>query len=112
YHIICEFRTTLADQHLNNNQKTALYRITQEAMTNARLHGKASSITVELHETNEAIQLYVIDDGKGFNRQEITTRQMGLIGMEESCRSLGGTFTISSEAGEGTIIAAVIPKKQ
>jgi PAS domain S-box-containing protein len=110
--ILCEFSTTLDDRGMDNTLKTELYRICQEAMANARLHGLASSITVQLHETNDAIQLYIIDNGKGFNRQETDSRKMGLIGMEECCSSLGGTLTISSEPGEGTIIAAVIPKKQ
>lgn len=110
--IICTFRSTLADHGMDNTLKTELYRICQEAMANARLHGDASSITVQLNESDEAIQLYVIDNGKGFDRREINSGKMGLISMEDSCRSLGGTLTISSEPGEGTIIAAVIPKKQ
>jgi signal transduction histidine kinase len=92
--------------------KIALYRIAQEALTNAIQHSDTAWIGLSLRADREAIRLEVRDSGRGFDADAVALglpHSFGLIGMRERCRSLGGEFAISSIPGRGTRISAVIP---
>jgi two-component system, LuxR family, sensor kinase FixL len=86
-----------------------LYRIVQEAVNNAVRHGKASHIRIQLTQEKDALQLYVCDDGCGLPRQAERTPGLGLCTMRHRATLLGGELQISSQAGEGTVIACRIP---
>jgi signal transduction histidine kinase len=93
-----------------------LFRITQEALRNVWRHSQASraEITVEFGESK--IRITVSDNGKGFNLPEKMgdlprDGKLGLAGMEERARLLGGVLTIQSQPGKGTSIAIEIPEK-
>jgi signal transduction histidine kinase len=88
------------------------YRIIQEAVNNVAKHAQATCIEVGLRFEDEVLEISVRDDGRGFSVEEATLiygKHAGLIGMRERVRSLGGKLSVSSTAGQGTSIKAVIP---
>ncbi|MCX7628117.1 MAG: PAS domain S-box protein [Methylophilaceae bacterium] len=89
----------------------SLYRIVQEAVTNALRHAQAAHIVITL-ERNEAgmVCLTVKDDGVGMNYCEIDqTRHFGLLGMRERVQALRGRFVVESAPGEGVCIRVEVP---
>ena len=93
---------------LSTELETALYRIVQEALTNAVRHGYARRAVVEIREDAATIQLLVRDDGRGFD-PHAATEGFGLLGMRERVALLEGQLSIESSAEGGTTIAATIP---
>jgi DNA-binding NarL/FixJ family response regulator len=81
-----------------------IYRVVQEAVNNAQRHARAKNVTVELRETDTAVQIQIKDDGTGFDGKRM--RGIGLLGMEERVKRLGGTLAIDSAPGAGTTIRA------
>jgi len=102
-------------EKLNSNQKTALFRIAQESLTNVAKHACARSVTIQLYTKGRSVLLVVADDGKSFTpRKDATTRptqRLGLLGMEERARLLGGKFRIQPQPGEGTTVSVILPIK-
>jgi signal transduction histidine kinase len=86
-----------------------LFRIASEALANARLHAKASRITIELDGREDAVALRIRDDGAGFDPSAREDERYGLRGMEERARLAGGTLRVESGGG-GTLIEAVVPR--
>jgi signal transduction histidine kinase len=91
--------------------ETALYRISQEALTNATKHGRAERAVLELSEQMGTIRLIVRDDGSGFD-QSSATDGFGLLGMRERVELLGGKITIASTPGVGTTITTAFPAQR
>ena len=87
----------------------ALYRIVQEALTNVGRHAEASRVDVSLSVTSVHAAVSVIDDGKGFDRQHLTRRTLGLLGMQERATTLGGTVDVQSAPANGTRVFVDIP---
>jgi two-component system, NarL family, sensor histidine kinase UhpB len=85
----------------------ALFRISQEALTNAVRHSKAQRIDLRLTHSAGKINLLVSDDGHGFDRER-HTQGLGLASMHDRAELLGGTLTIQT-AATGTCVAACIP---
>jgi PAS domain S-box-containing protein len=89
-----------------------LFRVLQEAVQNAVKHSGVRSFTVDLHGTEEAIELTVGDTGRGFEEQEAFTRPgLGLISMRERLQMVRGEFEVKSKPGAGTKIYARVPIK-
>jgi two-component system, NarL family, sensor histidine kinase LiaS len=84
-----------------------IYRVTQEALNNVARHADAKKITVSLEETANAIQLIVVDDGRGFELEQVRMG-LGLVGMRERVKSVGGSLTIESNEA-GTKLCAEFP---
>jgi len=90
--------------------ETALYRIVQEALTNASKHGQAGRAVVEIHERETTVHLSVRDDGSGFDPDlEADTEGFGLLGMRERVDLLGGELAIESSSGAGTTVIVSLP---
>ena len=87
---------------------TALYRITQEALTNIAKHARASRIDLTLQDTSQEIKLTITDNGCGFKPSQNTTG-FGLQGMEERALALNGSFQIFSDLGQGAEIRVTMP---
>jgi signal transduction histidine kinase len=87
---------------------TAVYRIVQEALTNAQKHGGATRAFVDVQEDEELIEIIVRDDGDGFDPRAHTSG-LGLLGMRERVELLGGGLSIHSRPGSGTTIRATLP---
>ncbi len=86
------------------------YRIAQESLNNAVRHGRATRIEVTLRGLDEGLQLAVCDDGIGIDPSRNLHRpSLGLAGMKERARLLGGELDVESEYGHGTTIVAWIP---
>ncbi|MQS53602.1 sensor histidine kinase [Companilactobacillus mishanensis] len=97
---------------LSGDIQTTLYRIVQEAMTNAIKHSKASSIVIMLVSHKNKISLEVIDDGVGFKmytQKSYNGSSLGMINMNERVKSLNGYFLVDSKINEGTTISAEFP---
>ncbi len=84
-----------------------MYRLIQEALNNAQRHAHAKNAVVDLKQTSDAIHVKISDDGAGFDPKR--TRGMGLLGMEERVKRLGGTIEIESRPGAGTTIRSKLP---
>jgi PAS domain S-box-containing protein len=111
--IVCAVSVPAEDLSLDRNQSVALFRIFQEALTNVARHASAQHIEVKLAATLEAVTLQVHDDGQGIPAREISSlHSLGLLGMQERAKQLGGAFDIQSAPGEGTIVTVSIPYKQ
>ncbi len=94
--------------------ETALYRITQEALTNVARHAGAHSVSLLLEARRGSVTLIVEDDGCGFDvarcmREARDDRCLGLFGMRERATLLGGTLTIESTPGSGTTVFVEVP---
>ncbi|HHY56625.1 MAG TPA: HAMP domain-containing protein [Chloroflexi bacterium] len=90
--------------------ETALYRIVQEAMTNAARHGKASAISVLVSRRANTVQAIVEDNGVGFDVEAVRRRQssVGIFGMTERAELLGGRLELESSS-EGATVYVEIP---
>ena len=89
----------------------ALYRLTQEALTNALKHAGAARAEVTLRERDGAVELLVRDDGEGFATEQ-PAGGFGLVGMRERAELLGGRLEITSAPGQGTTVRAVLPAER
>ena len=92
----------LPDEH-----KTCVYRFIQEALNNAARHARAHAIRIKVRNDGDRVLFSVQDDGAGFDKK--TVRGLGLLGMEERVRRLGGKFRIESQPGRGTVLSAELP---
>ena len=86
-----------------------LYRIAQEAITNVVRHASATTLTVHVELTPQAVELVIADDGIGFDAATVPQGRFGLIGINERARLLGGTAELSSAPGDGTTIRVRVP---
>jgi two-component system, NarL family, sensor histidine kinase DevS len=91
--------------------ETAVYRIVQEALNNARTHGGAQHAVVEITEDDTSVSLTVRDYGCGFH-PAAQTSGFGLAGMRERAELLHGTLNVSSAPGQGTTVSAVLPARR
>lgn len=97
--------------------KIATFRIMQEALNNTIKHAGATSVFIQLSFEPNRIHLSIRDDGGGFDPDPVQNRQssrpsLGLAGMRERASLLGGTVSIQSGLGQGTLIEAFIPCSQ
>ncbi len=96
---------------LSERQRIYLYRIAQEALTNCGKHARAKRITVVLEGSQGELRLTVADDGVGFDAARTAPSGLGLMGIEERVRELGGTVNIDSAIGQGTTLTVVVSLK-
>lgn len=101
-------------QRLSPEGELLLFRIIQEAISNARRHAEASKIEVGVEFDEGKIVAIVRDNGKGFELPETLGElsrkgKLGLIGAEERARLLGGSLTVQSEPGKGTTVVVEAP---
>ncbi|MFV3290108.1 sensor histidine kinase [Pseudomonas sp. NY11955] len=89
----------------------AVFRITQEAVTNMLRHAQAHNLVIRLQRTPEGLTLSIHDDGQGFvpARHPAVAGQRGLAGMQERVTALQGSLDITSQLGLGTHIKATFP---
>ena len=93
---------------LPDADKTSLYRIVQEALTNCARHSEARSVQINLASEDERYVVRIVDDGKGFTLSR-RARGLGLIGIEERVTGMGGSLALKSAPGAGTDILVTIP---
>jgi signal transduction histidine kinase len=113
-HIYIEKKINLQENDMSLPLKTAIYRVTQEAMNNIAKHSQADSVHLSLRKQGNTIELTIKDNGTGFDLEEILSperskRGLGLNSMRERTELSGGSFFIESTAGKGTTIKASWP---
>jgi two-component system sensor histidine kinase UhpB len=92
----------------------AAYRLVQEAVTNVLRHAGAKNVAVSVSRGATAVEIGIRDDGRGFVPEETLDRaaaagHIGLVGMRERARALGGEFALVSRPGAGTTITVRLP---
>lgn len=106
-----ESHIDITEGDLSDAVKTALFRISQEALTNAIRHSKARSVLLALEEDEASLRLSISDDGVGIAPEKIAcSGSFGILGMRERVRELGGSFSISSPERRGVCVEARIPR--
>ena len=98
---------------LNNDARTVIYRIAQEALVNVIKHAHASVVNVSVLKGPTSVSLEVADDGRSFNVARLETSEwrnhLGVTGMRERVEMVGGQFSVVSKPGIGTSVRAEIP---
>jgi signal transduction histidine kinase len=89
--------------------ETAVFRITQEALTNVVKHAEAKAVRIIFACRERSVVLTVEDDGRGFSREQVAGAGLGLVGMRERVASVNGAFDIESKRGAGTRLTVEIP---
>ncbi len=100
-------------RRLPSDVELALFRIGQEAITNIERHAGARHVAFRLEFADNGVRLHVEDDGEGFDRarqqREDDGQSLGLPGMSERARLVGGRFRIRSQVGKGTTVEVWVP---
>ena len=95
---------------LSDSQKIVLFRVVQEALSNVRKHSEASGVSVVLRSSRTFVDVAVTDDGQGFDPRGLGTDRLGLSGISERVRLLGGAVEIETSPGSGTTVRATLPQ--
>jgi signal transduction histidine kinase len=97
-----------SEQRLAHDTETAIYRIVQEALSNAVKHAHAARVALRVEQHSDQVQLEVQDDGRGFDPGGVRAG-FGLTGMRERALLAGGRLSVESAAGGPTCVTAVLP---
>jgi signal transduction histidine kinase len=98
---------------LGGAERTVLFRVAQEALTNVVRHAQATHVRLSIREMAGAIRMEIGDNGQSFQVGKILSarnpKRLGLVGMKERVEMVGGTLAIESTPGQGTTVRAEIP---
>jgi len=101
------------EQRLPAPMETALYRITQEALTNITKHAQAKNVVLLLRGEKEKVYYSIRDDGVGFDAAEALSRRghcgLGLLGIQMRLNAFGGSFSVTSQPAKGSELLMTIP---
>ncbi len=108
-------RLTGALDHLTDSQQITLLALIREALSNIRKHSDAQSVQIMIDSDQRGIRAEISDDGCGFDTESTLVRaaragRLGLVGMHERVRMLGGRTEIVSRPGGPTVISATLPR--
>jgi two-component system NarL family sensor kinase len=106
---VISVETAGAGRPLPARIEAGIYRIAQEALSNAVRHAEAGQVALQLSISPAEIRLTVEDDGKGFDLAKVPPNRFGLVGLNERARMLGGAFHLDSWPNAGTRIKVVVP---
>jgi len=100
---------------LSSAQRITVFRAIQEALANIREHAGATNVSVRVRARRSAIELQVVDDGIGFEVERALARaaqrgRLGLVGIGERVRMVGGTFELESAPGGPTTLKLTLPR--
>lgn len=108
--IVCRLKTPEEEPDLPFETSTAVFRIFQEAMTNVARHASATQVSIELSLRPGFLGLNICDNGRGIRAGDLLGSQsLGILGMKERARQLGGDVTFDSLPGGGTAVTLEIP---
>jgi signal transduction histidine kinase len=101
-------------RRLSSEVELTLFRIAQEALNNVRRHAEATRVVTVVDLGDSSMQMSIQDNGTGFNPPTLADHparasKLGLIGMHERARLLGGTLAIDSAPGQGTKVIVNVP---
>ncbi len=104
------FQANLPPTRLDKQIEIMLYRVSQEAVSNALRHAEPTHITINLFEKDDYLHLIVEDDGRGFRPQRSRTANgQGIHNMHERVELLNGKFRLTSSPGKGTKVQVSVP---
>jgi Signal transduction histidine kinase len=106
------FQTTGADSRVAPELELGAFRLIQEALRNIVRHAETDTCTVSVEFHPDELRLRVDDAGLGFDPEsgdQPGSGQLGLLGMRERTRLLGGALLIKSSPGQGTVVEATLP---
>jgi len=110
--INCQTEFRCRKSEFEPDLSTAIFRISQEALTNVSRHAKATQVNILLKEERGMLKLEIHDNGQGIKEEEIYSPfSLGLMGMRERIRPLGGELKIESSSEGGTALLINIPLK-
>jgi signal transduction histidine kinase len=95
---------------LSDSQKIVLFRVVQEALSNVRKHSEATSVSVVVRSRKTFVDVSVTDNGRGFDPRGLGHDRLGLSGISERVRLLGGAVEIETSPGLGTTVRATLPQ--
>ena len=95
---------------LSDSQKIVLFRVVQEALSNVRKHSEATKVSIALRSRRTFVDVNVTDNGCGFDPRELDTNRLGLPGISERVRLLGGAVELETTLGVGTTVRATLPQ--
>ena len=101
-----ECRQTVRFKRLEPILENTIFRIAQEALTNACRHSRSGKVQVKLTQKGDDVTLEVRDWGIGFDQATVQENCLGLNGIRERCRILGGMLSVTSKPGNGTVVRA------
>jgi len=104
-----ELHNDLPEDRLPSELETAVFRIVQEALTNAQRHSQSGRVRIELGLPGKRLRLEVRDWGIGFDPRSVEEGHYGLKGIRERARLLGGRATIDAAPGKGTRLTVELP---
>ncbi|WP_374710555.1 sensor histidine kinase [Massilia pseudoviolaceinigra] len=108
--IACELIDEPKEVALSDHAATAFFRILQESLSNIVRHAQATRVRVELKLNGNRLSMTVTDNGIGLQAGErAKVGSFGLVGIEERISILGGSFSISSNGGDGTTVCVSVP---
>jgi two-component system sensor histidine kinase UhpB len=111
--IRCKVHFHSDEIELDPDCSTAIYRISQEALTNIARHAKASLVDIYLKQESGVVILEISDNGKGIKENEICApSSLGLMGMRERVRTFGGELNIIGAPNKGTTLKASLPRER
>jgi signal transduction histidine kinase len=96
---------------MGDEMETHLFRICQEALTNAARHSGANTVVIRLAPRGDKVRLTISDNGCGLSDMKAEQRGMGIIGMRARARGVGGTLNIDSAKDKGLTITAEVPAR-
>jgi len=108
--------TVLGEQRrLPDGAELALFRIAQEALNNVRKHSGASAVELTVDFRDSGLVMTIADNGTGFETPGSTSDlaecgKLGIMGMQERTRLLGGTLSVHSQPGVGTTVMVTVPR--
>ncbi|MDY6836149.1 MAG: PAS domain S-box protein [Chloroflexota bacterium] len=108
------FDITGVPRRLSTEKELITFRVAQEALNNIRKHSDASRVEMIVDFADDALTLIISDNGYGFHMPERTSElvlsdKLGIIGMRERARLIGGTLLVQTEIGRGTTITLRVP---
>ena len=104
-----EYRSQISFARLVPTLENAIYRIAQEALTNACRHSRSENILVSLSQCEDRVRIEVCDWGIGFDPKAAPKERYGLEGIRQRARLLGGKCHIQSKVGRGTRVIVEVP---
>jgi PAS domain S-box-containing protein len=114
YGMRTQFSVTGKSHRLAPEMELTVFRIVQEVLSNVRKHSKASSVETTVDFGDDKLTIVASDDGQGFDLPKrpsdlALSGKLGVIGMQERARLIGGTLNVQSARGEGTRVTLSIP---
>jgi signal transduction histidine kinase len=95
---------------LSDSQRIVLFRVVQEALSNVRKHSEAASVSVVLRSRRTFVEVSITDNGCGFDPRLLDTHRLGLAGISERVRLLGGAVELETTRDVGTTVRATLPR--